>query len=405
MVRSFVGTSRCFILIDSRLAPPLQYLRKALLRPRIPMVFLKNIRVWIWKNGIAEHVASMEDEHLMTKESDSLEASNQQLHVYIRKLKRRTWILGALVGVLIVAFPLALRHVISSIPAQTRTSKLVSQLPVKQVIFERNSTFAAPSSPESDRAWASLAPPGDGFILLSNSTREQNFLPLGKVTDEGQVYDISLFHQLHCLSAIRTHLFTLQAAMSRNNRDEIFEILLKPKEEHIFHCFDYIRQALMCAGDLTIEWPREEPDGRRFAVDGWGIPHECKSWVRVHSQFSTNTALLTTVLGRYHGLDVRAHGGEVLVIQITTEPTVEQDTTRPTDIAMHTRLVFVPSLIIQPGHWETKMFAHNHINFSIFLMNVLRLTQGSLSDEVLRSRIRSETTRKDICIQSRWKHR
>lgn len=93
------------------------------------------------------------------------------------------------------------------------------------------------------------------------------------------------------------------------------------------------------------------------------------------------------------------------MIQITTEPTVEQDTTRPTDIAMHTRLVFVPSLIIQPGRWETKMFAHNHINFSIFLMNVLRLTQGSLSDEVLRSRIRSETTRKDICIQSRWKHR
>lgn len=35
----------------------------------------------------------------------------------------------------------------------------------------------------------------------------------------------------------------------------------------------------MCAGDMTVEWPREEEDGRRFAFDGWGIKHECRSWV------------------------------------------------------------------------------------------------------------------------------
>ena len=49
--------------------------------------------------------------------------------------------------------------------------------------------------------------------------------------------------------------------------------------DHIHHCFDYIRQSLMCAGDMAMEWPRTEPDGRRIAVDGWGVPHECKSWV------------------------------------------------------------------------------------------------------------------------------
>jgi len=245
------------------------------------MAPLKDIWARTLKKANSEHDVTTEDECLMTKESDAFEASTQQLHAYTWRLKLRIWILSALIGVLTVAFSLALRYALSTSSAQTRTSSQpIPQVPAKQVIFERNSTFAAPSSPESDRAWASLAPPGDGFILLSNNTREQNSLPLGKTTDRGQVYDISLFHQLHCLAAIRTHLFTLQAAMSRTNRDEIYEILLKPKEEHIFHCFDYIRQALMCAGDLTIEWPREEPDGRRFAVDGWGIPHECKSWVR-----------------------------------------------------------------------------------------------------------------------------
>ena len=47
----------------------------------------------------------------------------------------------------------------------------------------------------------------------------------------------------------------------------------------MYHCFDYIRQALMCHADLTVEWPRTEADGRRFAVDGWGIEHQCTSWV------------------------------------------------------------------------------------------------------------------------------
>jgi len=48
---------------------------------------------------------------------------------------------------------------------------------------------------------------------------------------------------------------------------------------HVGHCIDYIRQGIMCAGDMSLEWPREEPDGRRVAVDGWGAQHVCRSWV------------------------------------------------------------------------------------------------------------------------------
>lgn len=51
------------------------------------------------------------------------------------------------------------------------------------------------------------------------------------------------------------------------------------EDDHISHCFDYLRQAIMCAGDSTLEWPRIESDGRRFAVDGWGVQHQCRDWV------------------------------------------------------------------------------------------------------------------------------
>lgn len=45
---------------------------------------------------------------------------------------------------------------------------------------------------------------------------------------------------------------------------------------HTQHCFDFILQGILCAGDTTIEWARVESDGSRLSVDGWGIPHQCK---------------------------------------------------------------------------------------------------------------------------------
>jgi hypothetical protein len=47
-------------------------------------------------------------------------------------------------------------------------------------------------------------------------------------------------------------------------------------DHHVQHCFSFLSQSIMCAGDLTIEWARIESDGSRFQVDGWGIPHQCK---------------------------------------------------------------------------------------------------------------------------------
>lgn len=48
--------------------------------------------------------------------------------------------------------------------------------------------------------------------------------------------------------------------------------------EHIDHCFDFLRQALMCAADTTIESAAIEKNGGRIQVDGWGASHQCKDW-------------------------------------------------------------------------------------------------------------------------------
>jgi hypothetical protein len=52
---------------------------------------------------------------------------------------------------------------------------------------------------------------------------------------------------------------------------------------HIEHCFDFLRQALMCHADLALE-PWVEDDGitrRPTGSTGWGTLHQCRRWDKV----------------------------------------------------------------------------------------------------------------------------
>jgi hypothetical protein len=172
-------------------------------------------------------------------------------------------------------------------------------VPESLVTFDKT-LFASPSTPEADEAWGNdLTPPGDGFVLIPDPSAYS--LPPGQPLDAdssavGEIYDISVFHQLHCLNHVRTFLLTLKASVEYNTTTETYENLLRSQEDHVWHCFDYVRQALMCHADLTVEWPRTEEDGRRLAVDGWGVAHQCKNWVSLR--------VLLMVLGRCRMWDV-----------------------------------------------------------------------------------------------------
>lgn len=85
-------------------------------------------------------------------------------------------------------------------------------------------------------------------------------------------YSMTVFHQLHCLAMIKTELNrqTLRYPAPEHTHENA---------NHIPHCFDYIRQGLMCAGDMTLEKAKVNADGVRIRdVNGWGVEHECKNW-------------------------------------------------------------------------------------------------------------------------------
>lgn len=79
-------------------------------------------------------------------------------------------------------------------------------------------------------------------------------------------------------------------------------------ENHVPHCFEYIRQSIMCAADTTLEKSRIEDGKISRDVDGWGVEHECRDWDAVYQWSAKNRSDNTTLivppfLGLYAGLE------------------------------------------------------------------------------------------------------
>ncbi|KAF3767315.1 hypothetical protein M406DRAFT_355532 [Cryphonectria parasitica EP155] len=129
--------------------------------------------------------------------------------------------------------------------------------------FTYNRTFGA--DPEVDtataEAWDSIVPLGQGTV---------QFPP-----HSAQFHTLSVVHQLHCLWALHHSYYT---ALHRGNGGEDTAL------GHVRHCFDYLRQSLTCAADMTLE-PIDHTLG---GVTGWGNPRLCRdysavaAWAREH---------------------------------------------------------------------------------------------------------------------------
>ncbi|KAK4506368.1 hypothetical protein PRZ48_000098 [Zasmidium cellare] len=245
------------------------------------MSFFKQLAM---NSGAKDSLETIQSQDLVDKSIDYFdrELDLRLLQRSHRRLKRCMAFVVALLILAVVALAISDHKRSRAISHELRPNYPVPELPWTTTVFEKDPLFSSPSNQQSDEAWASLMPPGDGFLLLPTTLTNPARLPLGKPhpsSNTSTIYDTTLFHSLHCLSHIRTSLSTLIASITHNSTALVYEILVKPQEDHVRHCFDYLRQGVMCQGDLTLEWPRTEEDGRRFAVDGWGVGHVCRDWV------------------------------------------------------------------------------------------------------------------------------
>lgn len=109
-----------------------------------------------------------------------------------------------------------------------------------------------------DHKWASIVPPKRGFVRLGQS---------------GTPFSIALYHQLHCVNGIR---FAYVAA-----RDGLFK---RPEDrkaafDHVNHCFDVLRQSILCKADTT-----------KIPVNSQNqtITRSCRDWTQVRDFVDEN---------------------------------------------------------------------------------------------------------------------
>ncbi|KAL1617124.1 hypothetical protein SLS56_011127 [Neofusicoccum ribis] len=85
-------------------------------------------------------------------------------------------------------------------------------------------------------------------------------------------YVISILHQLHCLNMVRFQYYKEVNTndTSRQNDAHMWKL-------HVEHCWEYLRQAISCGGDLIIEGnsPIKVGKGHATSVTGWGVEHDC----------------------------------------------------------------------------------------------------------------------------------
>ncbi|CAD6567421.1 MAG: hypothetical protein ASARMPREDX12_005823 [Alectoria sarmentosa] len=198
---------------------------------------------------------------------DDNDGGKERIQALHRQGKRRLWspcLQLAMILVLLLLAGTAGFFIALSLPrnrlASSSLPDTVPQVPTafSKETFRYNESFAAPppqaGGPEP--VWDSLIPNGLGYV------KHPSLAPNLSV--------VSVFHQLHCLYTLRRAYY----ALSEDKHElEDFDFGIQ-RAPHAAHCFEYLRQALICSADSSIE-----PAGERVqGFLGWGFQRQCRDY-------------------------------------------------------------------------------------------------------------------------------
>lgn len=137
------------------------------------------------------------------------------------------------------------------------------------VTFQPHYYYGGEPGKKTDEMWQRLSPPGDGIVEVPNefTVHLPASLPAPNHPATHKVYGVSMFHQLHCLNFLRFAYYP----------ETVEDMLADEIVAHRDHCLDYIRQAIMCAGDSTFE------PLTMVGINGMGATHQCRNFDRIFS--------------------------------------------------------------------------------------------------------------------------
>ncbi|QDS73728.1 hypothetical protein FKW77_003913 [Venturia effusa] len=90
--------------------------------------------------------------------------------------------------------------------------------------------------------------------------------------------ELNVFHQLHCLNMLRKRLYSTEKYPPDH---ELMGI------EHLEHCYDALRQSLMCTADIT-PLPWKWVEAKKKAMEVAQVVHTCKNFDAIKSWAKEN---------------------------------------------------------------------------------------------------------------------
>lgn len=123
-----------------------------------------------------------------------------------------------------------------------------------QLLVEESSHYPV-AAPEAHLEWLWTAPEGNEDVHLG---------------PENRVFIVAMLHELHCLRSIRA------AAQEGIAGDD----------EHLQHCFNYLRKWILCSADVTLE--PGDFRSRNFEEDRLGAVHICRDWELIYGAIEQN---------------------------------------------------------------------------------------------------------------------
>ncbi|KAJ5497292.1 hypothetical protein N7463_009279 [Penicillium fimorum] len=112
--------------------------------------------------------------------------------------------------------------------------------------YKPDKIFQSPPTEEVDAAWHNWLRDNDHLVRVSGYKAKELGLPeaVQLYKDPGyHAYGLGVYHQMHCLSRLRKSFYPDRYYPNASQH----EIL-----HHTNHCFDVLRQAILCHGDISL---------------------------------------------------------------------------------------------------------------------------------------------------------
>ncbi|ETS75355.1 hypothetical protein PFICI_12299 [Pestalotiopsis fici W106-1] len=151
-------------------------------------------------------------------------------------------------------------------------NSLVPSVGSKVKIFKADPSFEPLNA--TDASWMKVMPAGGGFISVDDWSDKS--LPPPIRSRDKNLYNIAVFHQLHCLHMLAEEFSNLLGNNKHHGHEDMSDDLMM---WHVSHCFEYLKNSLTCCADTALEGQKSDTD--EPATDGFGAYHVCRDFETV----------------------------------------------------------------------------------------------------------------------------